>query len=55
MLYEVITDEIRVEVTSRALGFMVGGNGAVKGLVFPAEYFDEGTGPNPLAIMNYVV
>ncbi|HSM42109.1 MAG TPA: hypothetical protein VK862_15250 [Afifellaceae bacterium] len=46
-------DEIRVEVTSRALGFMVGGNGAVKGLVFPVEYFDEGTGPNPLAIMNY--
>lgn len=46
-------DEIRVEVTSRALGFMVGGSGAMKGMVFPAEYFDEGTGPNPLAMMNY--
>jgi hypothetical protein len=25
----------------------------VEGLVFPAEYFDEGTGPNPLAMLNY--
>lgn len=46
-------DRIRVEVKKRALGFMVGGDGSIEGLVIPAEYFDEGGGPNPLAMMNY--
>jgi hypothetical protein len=46
-------EEIRVDVTRRALGFMIGGHGAMTGLVIPAVYFDEGGGPNPLALMNY--
>jgi len=46
-------DTVEVQVTKRAMGFMVGGTGAVKGVMFPASYFDEGSGPNPMTLLNY--
>jgi hypothetical protein len=46
-------DEVRVDVTKRAMGFMVAGTGAIEGIMFPASYFEEGNGPNPLTLLNY--
>jgi hypothetical protein len=46
-------EEISFEVTGRMGAFMASGRGGVRGLVFPASYFDEGGGPNPLRMLNY--
>ena len=46
-------DEISFEVTGRMGTFMASGKGAIRGFVFPASYFDEGGGPNPLRMLNY--
>ncbi len=46
-------EEISFEVTGRMGTFMASGKGAVRGFVFPASYFDQGGGPNPLTMLNY--